>query len=262
MPQLAPYFVPDGDRFLATESTRGPWSREHQHGGPPAALLARAMEQLVADDALLTRLSFDLLRPIPVGPLTVRAHVVRAGAKVRRLQGTLATADGTVVVQAGAVAMRTAKVLPATLGEADAPPPPFEAGHPFEFVFFPDAVGYHTSVDARIVRGTWGQGPVAVWMRPRVELVAGEPTSPLQRLLILADSASGLAVVLDYARYTFVNVDLVVAIHRVPDGEWICLDAATVAEPHGIGLTQARLWDARGSVGVSLQSCIAEPRSP
>jgi acyl-CoA thioesterase len=76
----------------------------------------------------------------------------------------------------------------------------------------------------------------------------------------VADSASGIAVVLEHARYTFVNADLTVAIHRSPEGEWLCLDAATVAEAHGVGLTRARLWDGRGAVGVSLQSCLVERR--
>ena len=261
MPDLAPYFIPDDDRFIATESTRGPWSRDHQHGGPPAALLARAMEQLVGDDALLTRLTFDFIRPVPIAALTVRAEVVRAGTKVRRVQATLATTDGAAVVHAAAVAIRTAKVLPATLGEDDAAPPPLETARPFEFRFFRDTVGYHTSVEARIARGTWGRGAVAMWMRPRVPLVVGEATSPLQRLLILADSASGVAVMIDHARQTFVNADLTVAVHRLPEDEWICLDAATVAEANGVGLTRARLWDARGAVGESLQSCITEQRS-
>jgi len=100
---LSAYFVPDGERFVATESTRGPWSPAHQHGGPPAALLVRAMERLAGDDALLARMTFDYLRPVPIAPLTVHAEVTRAGAKVRRLQATLATADGTVVVQASAL---------------------------------------------------------------------------------------------------------------------------------------------------------------
>jgi hypothetical protein len=257
---LPPYFIPDGDRFIATESTRGPWSREHQHGGPPSALLTRAMERLVGDDALLTRLTFDLLRPVPIAPLTVHAELVRAGTKVRRLQASLVTVDGTVVVQAAAVAIRTAKVLPASLGEDETAPTSVETGRPFEFRFFRDTIGYHTSVETRIVRGQWGKGPVAAWMRPRVSLVGGEVTSPLQRLMIVADSASGVAVVVDPAHYTFVNADLTVAVHRLPEGDWICLDAATVAEAHGVGLTRARLWDARGAVGVSLQSCIAERR--
>src|SRR5439155_1215154 len=106
----------------------------------------------------------------------------------------------------------------------------------------------------------WRGWPVAAWMRPRVPLVAGEVPSPLQRLLIAADSASGLAVVLDHTRYTFVNADLTVAVHRRLEGEWLCLDAATVAEAHGIGLTRARLWDGHGPLGVSLQTCLVERR--
>ena len=254
------FFIPDGERFVSTESTRGPWSRDYQHGGPPAALLTRALERVAGDGVLLTRVTFDFVRPVPVATLTVRAETVRAGAKVRRLQAALTTADGTPLVQATAVALRTAPVLPATLGDDDPTPLPPERSAPFQFEFFPDAIGYHTAMETRVAAGTWGKGPVIAWMRPRVALVAGEAISPLQRLMTAVDSASGVAVVLEPAHYTFVNADLTVAIHRPPEGEWICLDAATVAEAHGVGLTRARLWDARGAFGVSLQSCLAERR--
>jgi acyl-CoA thioesterase len=257
----APFFVPDGDRFVSTESTRGPWSRDHQHGGPPAALLTRAMERLAGDGMLLCRLTFDFLRPVPIAPLAARAEIVRAGNKVRRLQATLTTDDGTVVVQAAAVALRTAPVLPASLGDDDAMPPPVQTAEPFQFHFFVHPVGYQTAIEARLARGTWGKGAVAMWMRSRVPLVDGEATSPLQQLLIVADSASGVAVVVEPAHYTFVNADLTVSIHRPPEGEWICLDAVTVAEAHGVGLTRARLWDGRGAVGVSAQTCLAERRA-
>jgi hypothetical protein len=261
-PQAQPaFFIPDGDRFVATESTRGPWSRDYQHGGPPAALLMRALERLAGDGVLLTRVTFDFVRPVPVAPLVVRSEMVRAGAKVRRLQAVLTTADGTALVQASAVALRTAPVLPATLGDEGPAPLPAEQSAPFQFGFFPDPVGYHTAMETRIASGTWGKGPVAAWMRPRVALVEGESVSPLQRLMIAVDSASGVAVVLEPAHHTFVNADLTVAIHRPPEGEWVCLDAATVAEAHGIGLTRARLWDTRGAFGVSLQSCLAERRA-
>jgi hypothetical protein len=258
-PQPA-FFVPDGDRFVATVSTRGPWSRDYQHGGPPAALLTRALELLAGDGVLLVRLTFDFLRPVPIAPLAVRAEMVRAGAKVRRLQAVLTTADGTPLLQASAVAMRTAPVLPATVGDDALAHPPPERSAPFQFGFFPDPVGYHTAMETRVASGVWGKGPVVAWMRPLVALVDGEPVSPLQRLMIAVDSASGVAVVLEPAHHTFVNADLTVAIHRPPEGEWIGLDADTVAEAHGIGLTRARLFDGRGAFGVSLQTCLAERR--
>jgi hypothetical protein len=255
------FFIPDGDRFVSTVSTRGPWSRDYQHGGPPAALLTRALERAAGDGVLLTRVVFDFLRPVPITTLAATAEVVRAGTKVRRLQAVLRAVDGTPVVQASAVAMRTAAVLPATLGEDGPPPFPAEDAAPFQFHFFPDPVGYQTAMETRIASGTWGKGPVFAWMRPRVALVEGESVSPLQRLMIAVDSASGVAVVLEPGRHTFVNADLTVAVHRAPEGEWIGLDAATVAEAHGIGLTRARLWDRRGAFGVSLQSCLGEIRA-
>jgi hypothetical protein len=255
-----PFFIPAGDRFVSTESTRGPWSRDYQHGGPPAALLTRALERVGGDGVLLTRVTFDFVRPVPITTLAVRAEVARAGGKVRRLRAELTTAEGTALVQATAVALRTAPVLPATLGD-DGPEalPPEQAG-PFQVEFFPVAIGFHTAMETRVASGTWGKGPMTAWMRPRVALVEGESLSPLQRLMTAVDSASGVAVVLEPAHYTFVNADLTVAIHRPPEGEWIGLDATTVAEPHGIGLTRARLWDQRGAFGVSLQCCLAESR--
>jgi hypothetical protein len=260
-PQVQPaFYIPDGDRFVSTESTRGPWSRDYQHGGPPAALLTRALERVGGEGVLLTRVTFDFVRPVPIATLAVRAEVVRAGAKVRRLQATLTADDGTPLVQASAVALRTAPVLPATLGDDGTAPLPPEQSGPFQFEFFPDAIGYHTAMETRAASGTWGKGPMRAWMRPRVALVEGETMSPLERLMTAVDSASGVAVVLEPAHYTFVNADLTVAVHRIPEGEWICLDAATVAEAHGIGLTRARLWDRRGAFGVSLQSCLAEKR--
>lgn len=255
------FFISDGERFVATESTRGPWSRDYQHGGPPAALLARAMERLVGDDTLLARMTFDFLRPVPIAPLAVRVEVTRAGTKVRRLQAALSTADETVVLLASAVALRTAPVLPESIGDGDPAPEPADTAAPFQFPFFRDSIAYHTSVETRIARGTWGKGPVMAWMRPRVALVEGEAPSPVQRLLVVADSASGLAVVLEPARYTFLNADLTVSIHRAPEGEWVGIDAATVAEAHGVGLTRARLWDVRGAIGVSLQTCLVASRA-
>jgi hypothetical protein len=255
------FFIPDGERFVATESTRGPWHRDYQHGGPPAALLGRALEGLAGPDTLLARLTFDFLRPVPIAALSVRAEVTRAGAKVRRLQAALSTADGTVVVQASAVALRTAPILPGSIDDGTPAPEPLETAAAFQFPFFRDPVAYHTSVETRLARGTWGKGPVMAWMRTRVPLVEGEVPSAVQRLLVMADSASGLAVVLEHARYTFVNADLTVSLHRAPEGEWVGLDAATAVEAHGVGLTRARLWDGRGAIGVSLQNCLVESRA-
>jgi hypothetical protein len=251
----------DGDRFVPSASARGPWSPRHQHGGPPAALLARAFARQTPPGAQIARLTFDFLRPVPLAPLTVATRVVRAGAKVQRLAGSVLAEDGTVVIEATCLAMRLAPASVAVPRETQAPPTPPAESAPFELPFMTGAEGYHRAVEWRIAKGAWGAGPVAAWLRLRVPLVAGEtPTPPLECLVAVADSASGVAAILDPARATFVNGDLTIALHRGAVGEWMCLDAATTGEAHGIGLTRARLWDTTGLVGRSLQTLLLEPR--
>lgn len=97
-------------------------------------------------------------------------------------------------------------------------------------------------------------------MRPRVPIVAGEDPSPLQRVLVAADSGNGVSAVLDHARFVFINTDLSVHLHRLPEGEWVCLDALTLPERHGVGVSDAALWDERGPLGRALQSLFLAER--
>jgi Thioesterase-like superfamily len=119
-PALPPFFTADSaDRFIPSASARGPWSPQHQHGGPPAALLARAFARQAGAGMQIARLTFDFLRPVPLAPLTVATRVVRAGSKVQRLAGSLLTEEGTAVLEASCLAMRVAPdsvdVTPETL---------------------------------------------------------------------------------------------------------------------------------------------------
>ncbi|HET7341765.1 MAG TPA: thioesterase family protein [Methylomirabilota bacterium] len=261
MSRLPPFFVADGERFVPSSSARGPWSALHQHGGPPAALLARAFARQAGASAQIARLTFDFLRPVLLAPLTVTTRVVRAGARVQRLAGSVLADDGATVIEATCLAMRVAPGSVEVAAEAPTPPAPPASSAPFDLPIMSGDEGYHRAIEWRLAKGTWGRGPVQVWLRPVVPLVAGEPTTPLERLVTAADSASGVAVVVDPRRATFVNGDLTIALHRAPAGEWICLDAATTGEPHGIALARARLWDTTGLVGRSLQTLLLEPRT-
>jgi hypothetical protein len=258
------FFVPDGDGgFTATEHGRGPWSPRHLHAGPPSALLARAIEDAVAGDAVVvTRLTVDLFAPVPLGRVDVTTSTLRAGRTVRRLEATL-TAGDRVVARASALATRRQAVtFPPVRPEPLERPLPPERGEPFAFpVFHGEAAGYQTAVDAQRVRGGVGENPTTVWIRAKVPLVLGETTSPLQRVMLAADSGNGVAVVLDPVRYTFVNADLSVYLHRMPAGEWVCLDAVSIPEPTGVGLSTSRLWDREGPIGWALQSLVVEARS-
>ena len=121
--------------------------------------------------------------------------------------------------------------------------------------FWTEPVAYHAALDWRFVDGDFEEpGPATVWTRLRVPLVAGEPASPLERMLVMADAASGVSHVLDWAAWMFINVDLGIHLERLPEGEWMAMNAVTRLGPAGAGLCTSVLSDERGRVGVSTQT--------
>ena len=255
------FYLPEGDRFRATEATRGPWSAEHQHGGPPSALLARALELDAKKSSLPLRpirMSVAFHRPIALDVFRVSVEPVREGKKVRVSRAYLTDANGRAVATAEALFMRRADVgVPATPGT---PPRTPDLCAAYDFPFFRAAVGYHTAMETRLLGGTFGTGHMALWMRMRVPVVPAEKPSPLQRVVCAADSGNGASVALDIANYTFLNPDLSVSLARELVGEWVGLDATTRFGADGIGLAESDLLDVEGYVGRGLQSLIVERR--
>jgi hypothetical protein len=258
-------FAPDGDRFVPSEHTRGPWDPGHQHGGPVAALVARAVETEVGSGFTVTRLTIELQRPVPLTPLTVTAHVTKPGRRVVRAEVAVATGDDTVV-QATAVAIRHAD-LPVgdeapDDGRSTVPEPGPDGGTPLAFGAIEEGAVFHrTGMDVRIVAGEPGRaGPARAWFRLARPVVAGEEPSGLQRAAAAADFSNGLSWVLPYERWIFVNPDLTVHLARRPEGEWIALDARTLVSDQGTAMAEGTLYDRGGLLGRSVQSLILEPR--
>lgn len=262
----AAFYEPDGAGFASTPLTRGPWDPGLQHAGPPAALLARAIEAASAIPGGQTvRLSYDILRPVPIAPLLTHTRTLRPGRRVEQIEATLtATGDeASPLMRATAWRMRSERVGLPDGALADEPPAAGpDGGRPGDLAFWSDEVAYHRALDWRFVHGAFDRpGPAAVWTRLNAQLVAGEPPTPLQRLLVMADAASGVSSALDWSAYTFVNVDLGVHLQRQPEGEWMAMDAVTRLGEGGTGLCTSVLSDARGRVGVSTQSLLVAPRN-
>jgi Thioesterase-like superfamily len=251
-----------GDSFLATELTRGPWDPGSQHAGPPSALLGRAIEVMEGSEAFqVGRIVFEILRPVPIGTVQVETRVLRPGRKVRLVEASLSSGDAELM-RATAWQLRTAELdLPTgVVDESPGPPGPGEGWTP---EFFPTGqdVGYHTAMEWKAVAGAFLEaGPATVWMRMRQPLVAGEEPTPLQRALVAADVGNGISAVLDYHEFVFINVDLTVHFERMPEGEWVCVDAVTRPQPSGIGTAESVLSDERGRIGRAAQSLLIEQR--
>ncbi len=251
------FYQPDGRYYIATELTRGPWSDDAQHGGPPLALLGRAIEQ-AAGSGFVARFTAELLRSLPFGRYEVSAEIVRPGKRSQSVNATLAL-DGVVCARAMALVLTEAPVaLPATAARPALLSP--EASAPYKFTFFRAPIGYHTAMELRVARGVWGSGAMAGWLRMRVPLVAGEDPSPLQRVLVAADAGNGVSAPLPVEEFLFINPDLTLHLHQRLQGTWVGLDGLTRVEANGVGLAQAEVYDVNGPVGRSLQSLLVSRR--
>ncbi len=249
-------------RFVGTELARGPWDPRAQHGGAPAALLMRAFEQLpVAEGLIVARVTYELLRPVPVDdPLSVSAEVTRPGRRVQLMEGSITGADGVELVRA-----RALQVLPADPAIPRTPDlsPPAGPARGYENDFQPPhrPMFATDAMDVRFIAGRFHDvGPATAWFRLQVPLVAGEEPSPLQRLSAAGDFGNGIGAALPWGRYAFINPDLTLYIDRGPVGEWICLDARTTLAPNGIGMAESVLYDERGRVGRAIQALVVSAR--
>ncbi len=271
-------YVPDGDVMVPTELSRGPWVATAQHGGPPSGLLTRAVEQHRSgpdDDPsayLVSRMTVELLRPVPLTPLRVTSSTTRPGRKVQLITASLWAGDAFDVEVARAVGLRLLRApisfpfdVSAPNAEADAAVRPAfgpDQGHPpsraFDGAVLP---AFHANaVEMRFIRGDLGAGPGAMWIRLRVPIVAGEETSPAQRTVALSDFSNAIGSFLPMTTHTYLNADLTVNLHRMPDGEWVCVDSVMRVDKTGIGLAAAQLSDHLGPVGRATQSLLIAER--
>ncbi|MBX6387104.1 MAG: thioesterase family protein [Microbispora sp.] len=252
-------YIPLGQgRYQATEHTQGPWDPRHQHMGPVTALLVHELARIPGPGLPLARLAVDVFAPVPVAEVEVRGELLRDGKRVQCLGASL-TSGGRELVRATAWRIREAG-SPAS--EAAAPPAPVPPPSPGdEESWIARGFGYGRATDWRFVKGSPEEpGPAVAWGRTRVPLVEGEETTPLERLAMFADSGNGISCALDFDAYMFANVDLTISLFRDPEGEWICLDAATTIGPRGRGLTRTTLFDQHGEVGAATQTLFVGPR--
>jgi hypothetical protein len=258
------FYVSDGGVFVSSELTRGPWDPDAQHAGPPAALVGRELERCSSltgqADWQLARITYEILRPVPIAPLRVSAEVVRPGKSVELLSAALADDRGPVITASAWRIARRQVDLPDLPRDGEGPPGP-SRGSPGPFFDTGHADGYHSAMEYRFVSGAFVEpGPATAWMRMRVQLVEGEQPTPLQRVLAAADTGNGISAVLDFRRFLFINVDLSVHLHRPPEGEWVCLDALTTPGSTGVGLADTALHDERGPIGRALQTLLVRER--
>jgi len=253
-------FEVDGDVAVPTDLARGPWSPHAQHGGAPSALLAGQLERFEAGPATFpARYTLAHMRPVPLTPLRIERCTIRPGKKVQLVQGSL-FAEDVEVVRATLLRLREQPVEFATepVGGSDPPMPPPGPAEKMggDWVI---GTGFWNAVETSRVRGeSSAPGPAGMWLRLAVPIVAGEEPTPFQRIAAAGDFGNGVAAAFDRTRYSCINPDLTVTLHRLPTTEWVGLDSATFPERTGMGVAESVLHDERGRIGRAIQTVLIE----
>ncbi len=260
-------YVRDADRLVPTPLTGGPWRPDAQHGGPPSAILGRAIEALQEPDERVARVAIELIRPIPLVPLRVVAEHRRVSRRVAHVDARIEVADGgehdgkTVALARGLLlatsslpepSYRVDEAEPVIGPDAGVTAPAWSSG--------PDVTSYHKdAVEHRPVSGGFGQpGPADQWIRLLGDVVEGEEPSPLCRVLAAADFGSGISAIFDPdTGVGLINADITVAVHRPLVGEWVRLQSTSRVGPDGTGLCTTILSDEHGPVGSAQQALLA-----
>lgn len=248
----------------ATPHAAGPWDPSMQHGGAPSALIAWVVEAIpTAVPMQVVRMTIDLLRPVPVGPLSVRQEVVREGRKIQLCSVSLFSGDKEVTrasvlkIRAGDYAELEGKSV-----ETEILLPGVEQSKPIAETVRRSS-GFISGLEVRNSKGGFdllgARGPGAVWFRSVRPIVAGEANSPLMRAAMTADFSNGVSSALGEG-WTFLNGDLSINLVRMPVGEWILLEAETWLDPVGTGMAAGRLADEQGYFGRCIQSLVVEKR--
>jgi hypothetical protein len=257
------------------------------HGGAPAALITSAFERLQPGaDLRIGRLGFEFLRPIPIAPLTLTTRIARPGRRVQELSAELLAGEEPVVrasalrvqavpaeaeaaaaqaasgAEAGAAARAGDPVPAGGITAADEPMPPPAQGERRRFALndSTEASFAGTAMEMRWLNDPWRLGPGCVWQRLLHPLLPCEELSSLTRLAATADFCNGVSAALPFDRFVFINADLSIHLQRLPEGEWIGLDARTRLHEGGAALADGVLHDERGALGRAFQTLVVQQR--
>ncbi len=254
----------DENTFESSEHTRTGWNTTDQHGGPPSALLAHAIQGVDLPVPMdMTRITVSLMRPIPITRLRTRTRTLRAGRRVAVVEADLLLeGSDDPLATAQAQMIRTEAIefddVPRPAFSVPTPPidhPPVEDAGSGEWADHSIPRFHLHAAERRSIDKGWERlGPGEGWFRLLVDVIEDEPVSPLTEFVAIADMANGLSSALDVDRYIWINPDMTVAFSRPPHGEWIGMRAGADPQSHGIGLVHAWGFDESGPFGHVLQT--------
>ncbi len=245
------FFTLDGSgAYLPTSFARSAWSDGMVNGPAVVVAAARALESgHGADGFQPARLTVDLFAPVRTEPLVAVTQEIRSGNRIRVADVQLLQ-DGEPVARGTLVQLRRGEQPPGQVWRSGRQvEPPAEAdpdqASPGSNVFFgsgePDPswhrdMGEHQNDQRK-----------RFWIHP-LDVVEGEPATPFQRAVTLAESTSLMAH-WGSEGIGFINADLTVALARLPRSRDIGIEADEHLSHAGVAVGTASLFDRDGVFG-------------
>ena len=259
-------WVRDRDCYVGTILTQGGWDPDAANGGAVLALLGQHLDGVPSLVPMtLSRLTADLIRPVPIGRrLRIVDSILRDGKKIQLVELRV-LADDLELARVSALRLRDADLtgheVPASTsterpGDSLVAP---EASLSFRRLA-PDAPGFLQAVDMRRAPTIDGTG-VGAWIRLDVPVVAGEPVNATARITFGFDFAN-LVGMIDHPRaMTLINPDVTAHVLRPPVSDWIAITGTTRFNPGmGRGVSSAELSDTDGVYATVSMSQLIQPR--
>jgi hypothetical protein len=254
-------FERDGDTLVPTSSCRGPWDHGHLHGGAVCGAIGWALERAGADDGLvMARATVEIRSMVPLRPLRTAATVVKPGRRTRVIEATLS--DGASIVARATSQWVAHRPGRPQLAVGDVPARPERAAEPgaVDGFDYPRPGFNCDAVELRPLQGTTETaGPGLTWVRLRVPVVQGEPTSGMLAAMALSDIGIAVGWEPSPSGAAFINADVTLQVNRYPAGEWVLMASRVHASDAGVGFCETLLSDDVGPFGRVLQTLVEAP---
>ena len=252
-----PFFRIDGDHYVPTPASRGPWDPNSLHGRVIAGLLGAEIERRHGDPGFMpARLTVDMYRLPDLSPVEVTTRVVREGKRIKVIDAEFISGG----VSAGRATCQLLKRTEQPAGKVWKPaawdvPAPADIAPPSD-----GRAGMGGMWATRRIAGDFGTvGQKRIWMSEVRELVEGRALTPFVRVAVSADFASPFANAGDQG-LEFINSDVTVYLHREPAGEWIGSEVVNHGATDGVAIGECFLYDEAGPIGSAACCALAQRR--
>ena len=234
------------------------WSQDQVRGPAVSGALARATER-TADQAMPgmgpTRWAVDLYRPARFRPTMVITTVIKKGRRIGLIDAEMQQ-EGRSVARSRALFARASSTPANQVWKPEhalvAPPPdllPFEGEMR---LYYTENVGWTTRPDAHR-----NDAHLQIWHWPLI-IVEGEQPTPFQLTATVADVTS-LVVNWGSAGLEHINVDIDLALTRLPTSMELGLSALDRSENSGIATGTVIVFDRDGPLGSASIVALANP---